>query len=266
MSYAAIDVSVHQGNPIELFEFFAENTYYRYAHYDVDVTANGQVWQAAIISRDRFSVGADLNRSAINIKLSVSVGVVDLFRNHYPEGAVKTTVYRTHIGALDELRPIWEGEITSYSFSGKQIVLKGEVPEVSLRSLGLRRMYQRSCPYPLYGPGCRLNKVNFSVPATISSVSGVDLVIDYGSCEVLSGGFLEATVNSHKKLRHIEYGAGNSIRLKQEADWLTIGLSIITYQGCARTIEACAGQFDNVDNFGGFHAMPVDNLYNTQVY
>ena len=270
MAFSDYEATPSLGNPIEAYDFLVHGTHYLYVNYDTDIITPGDgVWTAARVSRSSFSRGVETARSSITLTMDEELDIVRLFDEGTPETVVELTVYRIH--AIDpdkEKRRLWHGQVVTRKRVDKEIQFVCEVSEISLRTLGLRRRYQRTCPYPLYGPGCNVNKDLHRVGTSIVSVTQAGLVVRVGvaDCSPYSGGILAAVVDGLERVRHVVEGSGDSLRLIRPILWGTAGLSVSLYPGCGRTLEICRDKFGNGDNFGGFQYMPRTNPFRTQVY
>jgi uncharacterized phage protein (TIGR02218 family) len=269
MTFAAYESTPHFGNPVELFEFTLEGVTYRYVHYDDDVTVDGYVWQAAYLARTRFSRGDGTDKASITISTSLEWPFLSVFSDGYPESRIGLSIYRTHLSDPDlEKRLIWDGQVLSRKFSGKGVELSCEVPEVSFGTLGLRRRFQRNCPFPLYSTSCRVNKELHKLTAQISSVSasGVTIGISGTDCTEYAGGFFNYQIPNFVRKVFITSGGQDYFTIQQPSSWIVAGITITMYLGCNKTTSACESKFSNLNNFGGFPGLPRDNLFNTQAF
>jgi uncharacterized phage protein (TIGR02218 family) len=269
MTFAAYESTPHLGHPVELFELTLEGVTYRYVHYDDDVTIDGYVWEAAYLSRTRFSRGDGTDKAAITVSTTLECPFLTVFSDGYPESKIGLSIYRVHLSDPDlEKRLIWDGQVISRKFSGKGVELSCEVPEVSFGSLGLRRRVQRNCPFPLYSSSCRVNKELHKVTKTIASVSANGLTIGIAGfdCSGYAGGFFTYQVPNFVRKVFITSGGQDYFTIQQPSSWIEAGISIIMYLGCDKTASTCGSKFSNLDNFGGFPGLPRDNLFNTQAF
>lgn len=270
MSFSQYESTPSLGFPVELFEFFAEGVYYRYVSHDEDVTTpEPLVWSSAIISRSSFSRGSELSQAEISVTTDLDLPLMDLFSAGMPEGPVQLKLYRMHLTDPDmERHLLWEGQITTRKRADKEVTLRGEIPEVSMQSLGLRKRYQTRCPYQLYSTACGVNKYEYAVLATVVSVDdSKTLNLSIADCSPFLGGYFTATISNHLKQRYISNGVGGSITTTRETPWATPGTVLTLYPGCDKSLSNCISKFGgNHLRFGGYPYMPETNPFNTQVY
>lgn len=55
--------------------------------------------------------------------------------------------------------------------------------------------------------------------------------------------------------------SGNVLTLVDGIDDLAVGSSVTLWPGCARTVNACADKFANLDNYGGLPFLPAKNPF-----
>ncbi len=130
----------------------------------------------------------------------------------------------------------------------------------SMDRVGLRLTYMRSCPHALYDVNCGVNRDQFKVAATVSTLTGS--AIEYSSAAMLpdgraAGGYIEWSIGSGElERRSILAHSGSTLTLLGGTDGLSAGQAITVYPGCRQTTADCHDYFANLDNFGGFPAMP----------
>jgi hypothetical protein len=122
--------------------------------------------------------------------------------------------------------------------------------------------WQRGCIHALYDQNCRVNKDDFRVPVTITSVGAAsfDFTPSVSGAAFWPGGIIEFDapgLTGVKERRLIESISTNTTVIPYgQMDGYSIGQAINLYPGCKRTGDWCNTFFHNVDNFGGFEFMP----------
>lgn len=266
--YADYENSNAGGFPVELFEFLVDGATYRYAHHDDDVELlDDTFWESGMVHRSQFSKGAEVEQASITLTVNSGLPMLQIFSDGIPESSVQLTVFRVHLTDPD-LEPwvVWIGEVTSLKRKSRQIQLKCDPPEALLRSVGLRRRYQSSCPYPLYGNGCLVNREDFTVTATVVSVSGTTIRVNVPDCSIYIGGIMTFTDTLISRYRHIVSGSGDSIVVTRPVSWLMANNEVDLARGCNKTLATCRGVFNNLYRYGGLPHIPVSNVFNTKVF
>jgi uncharacterized phage protein (TIGR02218 family) len=222
MGFNTPEISNDDGQPILLYEVQLGETYYRYCTADEDLTLDGKTWEAKIW----------------------------------------VTVYAYHLGDPDEETPVqWVGTLVNSKPEGYATV------RLTCRSLagsydrdGLRLAWERTCPHPLYGPGCWLDKDDFAYPhevATMDTATRFSVVTYADPAEgTFAGGFMEWTRDDGTlERRAISAQNGNDFEVLGTLYGLEVGDSITLYPGCDRTTTTCI-LFGNLANNGGFPHLP----------
>lgn len=266
MSFSSIEISNEGGKPVGLYEFRYGNTFWRYTTYGKDLTVgldendDPKVWAAQTISDEGVTQGGS-DQNDLQITVQANNPVAGLFRNTQPSGKVWLVVRRYHIGDPDSETPLlWSGTVVNATLVDIATV------QMACRSLGgtydrngLRLGWDRSCPHPLYGVGCYVNKDDHAYPRTIATVTSTNFTCtthspaEEGS---FSGGFMEwARPDGSFNRRGIEFEDGNDFRTLGSTDGLEIGLEVTLYPGCPRNTTGCK-LFSNLKNYGGFPHLP----------
>lgn len=266
MTYSSQEISTQDGRPIALYQFYYGNTYWRYCTADEDKTVgkdddgNPMVWLAHTITDEGVTQGGS-DQNDLQITVQANNPVAALFRNSTPSGKVWLTVRRYHLGDPDtEVPLLWSGTVVNATLVDKATI------QLMCRSLGgtydrngLRLAWDRSCPHPLYGVGCYVDKSLHAYPRTIATVTGTNFTCtahspaEEGS---FTGGFVEwERDDGSLDRRGIELQSGNDFRVLGTTDGLEIGTEVTIYPGCVRTTTNCK-LFGNLKNYGGFPHLP----------
>lgn len=263
MTYAAEEISVQDGAPVELYEFGYGSTALYY-------TSSGQGYTDASVSPSQSYTSANIERSAISsteekarnsLTLTVprTFAIAELFRVSPPSDTVNVTLRRVHRGDTASVVVAWMGRVLSCQFNGAKATLQCEPISVSLRRSGLRRIYGRACPHVLYGTACGLNKSDFDHATTVSSISGLTLTVGSIGAYSYAGGFVEWVNDAgNTERRFIESHVGTALTLMQAFAGIANTDAVTIYPGCDHTLAACDA-FGNVLNYGGWPWIPNKN-------
>ena len=262
MTYAAIEVSTQSGRPVEIYEFLNGSTAFRYTSADGDVSYGGNTYTAAAISRGAVESTSETARMALEITCTRDLPVLDLFTVVPPEEVVLVTLRRLHAGD-GEAVIIWLGRILNVTLNNASAAIHCESVYTSLKRVGLRRLYQKSCPHVLYSQGCGLNSASYKVTKTVSAVSGTTITVNsIGSSDgYYAGGMLEWTSSGVVHRRAIHSQTGGAIVLGFSIPGLSVSDSVDLYPGCDHTLATCDGKFGNSLNYGGMPFFPLKNPF-----
>ena len=269
MAFSSIEISNQDGQPVRLYEFQYGSTFWRYASSDEDIEFgldeedNPIVWTATAINDNGFTQGGS-DQNDLRVLCQSNLPIVDLFRLQRPSGKVWLTVRQFHLE--DNEAPVhWIGTVVN------TIAQDEAATQLNCRSLagtydrqGLRLAWSRSCPHPLYGTGCRVDKADHAYPRTVATVTGNRFTCTTHSEPTegsFTGGFLEfVRPDGSIETKAIELQDGNDFLVLGSTSGLDIGTSVTLYPGCARDTSNCK-LFDNLKNYGGFPHLPGESPF-----
>lgn len=254
MTYDARELSDELGAPILLAVFALGGMLWRFARADQDVTHGGNVYQATRggMEPSRFRDASETQKNDVTLTVDRAFPIAELWRISPPAGIVAVRLIEIHDGDADEA-VAWLGHVSNVAWVGSakaQITLSPGA--MAMRSNGLRRLWQKSCPHVLYGPSCRLSRVGHEAPAVLASVDGLTLKApEFANGMKFNGGFIEWTdANGITDWRAVTDHLGDTITMMTQAPRLAAGVAVTAVEGCARTIQRC-DELGNLPNFGG---------------
>lgn len=166
----------------------------------------------------------------------------------------------------------WKGRLTSVSPKKATIEFTFESVFTSMRRMGLRQRYQKTCPHSLYGQGCRLDKEDFAISGHVSAV--LNSTVTFPDAASYADGWFNAGIfeDQDGNLRFILSHVGSTLVLIRPMNTLIdyvaahgyTGLTCRIFPGCNRTTQNCNDKFANILNFGGFPFMPTKNPFATK--
>lgn len=262
MTYSAIETSVQSGRPLELYEFTYGATAYRYTSSDGDVVYGGHTYTAVPISRGSVEETSEVARLALEITASRDLSVLDLFSVAPPEEVVLVTLRRLHSDDGEAII-MWMGRVLNVTLNNASAEIHCESVYTSLKRIGLRRLYQKSCPHVIYGPGCALARSTYKATKTVSTVSGTTITVSsIGAVDgFYAGGYLEWTSDGVSHRRAIHSQTGGAIVVGFSIPGIAASASVDLYPGCDHTLATCASKFSNSDNYGGMPFFPSKNPF-----
>lgn len=265
MTYSARETSEAQGQPIELFLFErGPSIQWRYTSADRDLTVESQLHKAAVIRRGSIEQGSEPQRSNLKLTVPHDFPIAELYKIAPPSDPVSLVLRQYHDGDA-EIATIWQGEIANVGFRGVEADIELTPLSGTLSAVGLRRAYQRPCPYVLYGPECTVNPATYRVTGTVSSVSA--LTVNVAAADALAdgyfdGGFLEWEIATGTyERRFIVSHVGAVLTLDTHPLGLVAGTEVRIYPGCDHSIATCNSKFANELNYGGFPYIPLKNPF-----
>lgn len=259
-TYDSIDQSVYSARPAELFTF-AGNVAAYYTNAQRDITYNGIQYSADYITHNEIEHSAEMNKQALEITVKASFEVARQYIADIPSRSTTVQIHR-FLEGINDFRIIWQGRVVKpvFDFESDTCVLSCEPVFTLLKRMGLRRRYQITCPWALYGPSCGAPKANFTWPEQLDYVQGGILggaVIaakanDYFTGGILQYGGIYKLISEHKNGR---------ITIPAAIPGLAAGAVVNVSAGCDKLWTTCRDKFDNYLNYGGFWWSPDKNPF-----
>lgn len=222
------------------------------------VSFDGDDYIPVPIGRGDIMANPSLHKAALDVTISLKNSTAREWLTTPSLFAITLTVYTK----TDNDTPIvaWRGRVVNRTVKSLKLKLKVDSTFTTLQRKGLRKRFQRTCPYALYGKGCELDKALFSDAVTIQSQNATDVVVTGASAQVdgyYTGGILE---DSEGVLHFITEHEGDNLTLLK-ARYIKAGVSGILYAGCDRSVTTCSVKFNNLANFGGYPYIPTKNPF-----
>ncbi len=264
MTFETFETSIQDGAPVELYEFRRDSLRWRYTSGADSVTIDGNTYSPVPINRSAIENTSAADKTSIKIEVARDNPVADLFRITPPSDVVLLYVYRYHRTDNDK-RTLWIGRVMNCEWRGSLATLSCEPVTVSMNRMGLRRMYQRSCPHKLYGAKCGLTRATYEVTGAVDSISG--LVVSVSEADALADGYFTGGglewVNGDgvTERRLITDHTAAALTLSLAITDLAVADTVTIYPGCAKTTAACLDKFNNLNNYGGFPYIPTKNPF-----
>lgn len=284
MSIESIEASEQDSQPRELIYIVHGATSYRLTSAVRDVTYDGDLYEAAAVSRGE--LGAPLVGSAGDSECIITLPIDHPLVRRYlqmlvPPLRVAVTVSRLYPD--DSIETVWSGDITSMSVDDENTMASfrvasggAEAVEQLLPTISV----SRTCPYILYGAGCNVSRsasvdgLAHSVSTTVIAVNGRDVRVDLQDTDrgddwaalgelVVTSGTASGERMSIREQNDPNPGISSVavLSLQLPIPGLKVGDAVTVYAGCDHSIGTCRVKFDNKQSFGGLPAMPVANPF-----
>lgn len=265
MSYTVVETSAQGGSPVELYEFINGTAAYRYTSAAHDVSYGGNTYTAVPIARGAVEATSETARLALEITCARDLPVLGLFSTMPPEEVVAVTLRRLHAGDGEAIT-LWMGRVLNVTWNSAAAEIHCESVYTSLKRVGLRRLYQKGCPHVVYGPGCGLDRDDFKVVRTVSTVTGTTVTLGTLSGYAdgyFAGGYLEWEKSAGVfERRAIRSQVGAVVTIGFPIPGMAASASVNLYPGCDHSLVTCDGKFDNRLNYGGQPYYPDKNPFN----
>jgi uncharacterized phage protein (TIGR02218 family) len=237
-------------------------TTYRYTTISTPITRATYVWTPEAIVLGTVSSSGEIPKDTLTIKLPKTNACAATFVGYVPDVVTTVTVFRSNYDDT-EVVTYWKGRVLSTTVSAGVVTLTCEPIFSSLKRLGLRPVYSRTCRHVLFGRGCNVSSTDWDHVGTCTAVNGaVVTVTDAHDLPDLTGG----TLVYGGVTRTIVVHDGDDLTLMRSNRAIALGLvatpagvSVTMYEGCNRTLVTCRDKFGNLGNFGGFPGLPSTN-------
>lgn len=253
---------------VELYTFTRGTDVWRLTPHEFDVVLDGQTWLSAQVGRSALAYGAEPEKSRLELNLPPDSPVPLSAINPVTSGeSIQLTVQAATLldGQASLGGVVWMGRITGVEFAAGLPTLRGESVMVSLKRVGLRRLYGRKCSLILYQTPCNATPISASgvVYEVWGRLVGIEGGIPPAVAGTLAGGWLE-TAGGERHMIDAEVDVNHLTLLYPAA--LAVGDAVTLVAGCDHTTAVCDARFGNLDNYGGQPGIPQQNPFSTGIY
>ena len=254
---------------VELYAFNSASGQFLLTPHEFDVDLDGNLYASLSIERNELALGAEAAKSALELKLPPAC---DLVRHLLATSLTgETTSITLRIGRRDTWGDYWwlsgtrwMGRVLGVEIAEDAARIRCESAQVSLKRIGLRRLYSRKCSHVLYSSACGASQISASAFAL--NTNGRNVELDGGVPAGVSGGVAGGWLQTPEGARHMivsDYGNGVELLYPVAIEPAT---SVQLTVGCDHSTSTCESRFGNLDNYGGFPAIPSKNPFSTGVF
>lgn len=254
---------------VELYTFASSSANFYLTPHEFDVDLDGNLYSSLSIERNELALGAEAAKSALELKLPPNSELV----RHLLATALtgETTSVTLRIGQRNSWSVYWwlsgtrwMGRVLGVEIAHDQARIRCESAQVSLKRIGLRRLYSRKCSHVLYSSTCGASPISDS--AFVAEVYGSSVELEGGVPGGVSGGLAGGWLQTPEGARHMiinDYGDGVELLYPVV---IAPGTEVLLTVGCDHSTATCESRFGNLDNYGGFPAIPSKNPFSTGVF
>ncbi|CAQ45381.1 DUF2163 domain-containing protein [Stenotrophomonas maltophilia] len=254
---------------VELYAFTSNSAQFRLTPHEFDVDLDGEHYLSLSIQRNELALGAEAAKSALELKLPPDCALV----RHLLAASLTgdTTSVALRIARKSDWGgdwwisgTRWLGRVLGVEIAEDVARIRCESAQVSLKRIGLRRLYSRQCSHVLYSAACGATPISAS--AFVSNLYGRRVELDGGVPGSVSGGLTGGWLQTPDGMRHMIIGEdGNNVELLYPVA-IAPGTEVLLTVGCDHSTATCQSRFNNLDNYGGFPAIPSKNPFSTGVF
>lgn len=254
MSYQALEVSTHDGRPVELFLFEHGGRRYQYTSADQPITVPGlgTFRQPEWIDRGEIVRSEEPSAGGVTVSLVRWDPVAALLNGLPPMDPVRLSIYRLHRDDVTDLRKIWSGSVHHPEFEGSVARLQCESVLAELNVDIPAIVYHPTCNRQLFSPPCGVSEASFTVVGYVTQISGEDVWADAFDAHP-DGWFTGGRAKPPERpQRFIVEHEGARIRLAGAIPGLIVGDQLPITAGCDGLRSTCKTKYQNLINHFGF--------------
>jgi uncharacterized phage protein (TIGR02218 family) len=262
MTYEQNELSVSGGNPYFLYSFAVGSVVNYFTSGAADVVYGGNTYLASPISHQGINQSGKLERVSLDIVFPKSDTFAKSYFTPNYSDVQTVTILRGHYDVAGEYEVMWKGRVVSYEADGDQITLACESIQTTMRRLGLRAKYQRTCRHALYGTGCGVDINNFWINATVASITGLSVTLTFdGADEEADDYYRGGIIEKAGQYSFIKSDKSNVMNIQYPIEGLAVSDVVRVAAGCNLSKTQCHAKFNNILNFGGSPGIPTENPF-----
>ncbi|MEW6560385.1 MAG: DUF2163 domain-containing protein [Pseudomonadota bacterium] len=254
---------------IDLYTFSSPLQTQRWTSSEFAVVDGPNNYAPLPLKRDAVAQGMDASKAALTLKVPPDCALALWLLEASASGEqVSVTLARAGVSGVEGGAVIdgvqWIGRVSGVESADDCAVVRCESALVSLKRIGLRRLYSRTCTHVLYSAACgaavrseSAYLAYMSDPLTVQ-LSAPPALLD----GALGGGWMQL---GDGRRWMIVSQAGSALTLLHPAR-LDAGQAVTLVAGCDHSMATCQGRFNNLDNYGGFPSIPGANPFNTTLF
>ncbi len=261
MSFTDDETGVDSSNPIEIYRFLGTTGTFNYTSANVPVQYGADTFEPVSIQRSEISLGDVTDAQDVNITIPITTELVKQYGFDIPPPNLFVQVFRMH-GVEGTPTPWLTAQVTSIVMQdGVAKLVAPSVFNAALSTDFPTLYYQSQCNHILYSSRCGVDRNDFKLDATITSITDRTHLIIEGADANADGYFTAGEIVTSTERRLIVAHTGNNITLNYPFKNLSVGDSITLYAGCDLNINTCKNKFNNLANFFGFPYTPSLNPF-----
>ena len=263
MTFFDDESSVHDGEPVEVYEFVGSVTTFRLTSHVEDFTFMSEIYTRTTLMRDAVQLDSDPDRRVLEVTMPFDQPVIVQYALGVAPADLELTLTRVH-PFTGNSRVLWRGKVTAITIQGR--VAKMRVPSLlsdAIETAVPTVQYQQICNHVLYDDRCDVDPLQFRIPTTATAISSDGLEIDVQAYQTAGdfyvGGEMVRVTDGDRRL--ILGQETNKLTISTPFRALAVSDSIEIFAGCDHLHETCFKKFNNRDRFGGHAFVPLENIF-----
>lgn len=289
MSYKSVDTSVRSGAPVEFYKFGVSYgcpgdgepgmpgdvgaaasdvetvSSFFYTNDNVVHEYDGKEYVPANVRRSAIEVTSVIDSLVtVDIDLPITDKLAQLYCLLKMPLSLDVDIFRWHRGTSlsSDVKRIWSGQATGYTVRNNIATINTQSTlQANLRLSTKQVVCQASCNHRLYDARCKVNKADYTYDAIVNLVRGTKIFVDDDHAANHDLRLGKIVNNRTLESRIITDNASNVISVTYDFLDIVAGDSVTISHGCDKAYSTCQAKFNNLENFGGFKWLPIDNPY-----
>lgn len=276
MTYQDADISIQDGNPIELYDFRGDDVNFFFTNANEPYTFGVTRYVPVQVSRTQPRVNQDEPGSQVELKMALADPNASAFLDRWIASAPevtkwKLTIRRVHVDDTGAII-FWIGTVVSvrYENQGIDVIVLCKSLNNLFTLQGPRKNWGTTCNHRLFSQGggnCTLVRNTFTTTTTVDSIDSTGLiytlaVVPNPTVRWESGFIIKP--GSGLESRMIIARSGNDITLQYPIPEIGVGDTVQISEGCDHSITDCVA-YNNEDNFGGTPYTPRSNPFTKRI-
>ncbi len=259
MTYAALETSAHDGQPVELIRFARGLDSWRYTSGDFGFVHLSELYEPYPFRIPEPEQTPEIAKGRLQLQTPIDTPLVAEMIASPLVAMIDVTIYRRHRTDAEVIE-FWHGYVAGFEVAGDEATITCQQQGTWIRRGGRQRPAQRQCPHALFDGECGLSPAVWGLDGTLISATGAVLVSGAFASQPDGwwvGGMIAAAGTQRMVVAH----AADTVTLTVGIPTLAAGGSFTAYPGCDHTPDTCNGKFANVPNYGGLPWLPVKNPF-----
>jgi uncharacterized phage protein (TIGR02218 family) len=273
MAFGFFEMSRFRGRPVTLLSItLSDDVILRFTDADRDIEWGGVVYLSTPFRVPSIRTSNSTDTADITIKVPANSTIAEQFLYFPPSRVCEVVLRRGHLNDPDQdFIIVWSGRVLAVTRRMTIMEIKAGSMLSSMKRVGLGRMYQRHCPWPVYGPNCQADRASKQAQPTLNAVTAATITVNAGTLpfpgERYLGGEVQWTQAGLKEIRTIiAVPDTDTFTLSGPTRGLGPGSTVTMWAGCQHTVADCAAFHNNKLNFGGQPGLPLKNIVNKNTF
>lgn len=241
---------------------YGDNNFY-YTNANKNVLFNNKLFLAIPIQHGDMDNNSDeVTKAKVELNITNQCEYVATMINQYDAFLTDIKIMRYYLSTGD-VETEFVGRLSTIQFSVKDAQCSFVNLLYDTQRYAMRLIYQRQCPFALYGEQCKVNKFEHETKTQAELWTRVDdFHLQYSGelPEYTLGGIIVLPNNTPVFVRNIEDNIVTTSRPVYDSYLESSDNPYVSiFKGCNRTIAMCEDVFHSSENYGGFVKLPIDN-------